>query len=68
MERVINIIIDKGNNNNIGFIGLLTVVLITLKLLNLVGFSWWIVLSPILITLIIIMILLIILILIILFN
>lgn len=43
----------KENNNTsggIGFTGLLTIVFITLKLLNVISWSWWWVLSPIWIT------------------
>lgn len=34
------------NNNGIGFFGLLTIVFIVLKLLNLINWSWVWVLSP----------------------
>jgi len=44
-------------NNGVGFVGLLTVVFVTLKLLDKIDWSWWWVLSPIwLSTLIFIMI------------
>ena len=39
--------IEKTNNNSIGFIGLLTIVFITLKLTGFIDWSWWLVLSPI---------------------
>lgn len=41
--------VDKPvvNYNGIGFCGLLTIVLITLKLCNVIAWSWWWVLSPI---------------------
>lgn len=41
---------SKTNNNasgGIGFVGLLTIVFITLKLCNIIAWSWWWVLSPI---------------------
>lgn len=41
------------NYNGIGFCGLLTIVLITLKLCNVIAWSWWWVLSPIWIPLVI---------------
>lgn len=46
---------NMENNSNtssggIGFVGLLTIVFITLKLLNIITWSWWWVLSPIWIT------------------
>ena len=34
------------NNNGIGFVGLLTIVFIVLKLTGYVAWSWWWVLSP----------------------
>ena len=34
------------NNGGIGFIGLLTIVFITLKLTGYIAWSWWWVLSP----------------------
>lgn len=38
----------KGNNSGgIGFVGLLTVLFIALKLTNYIDWSWWWVLSPI---------------------
>lgn len=41
----------NSNNSNassvgIGFFGLLTIVLITLKLLGVIDWAWWIVLAP----------------------
>lgn len=39
----------SSSSNGIGFIGLLTIVFITLKLLEKISWSWWWVLSPILI-------------------
>lgn len=42
---------DQGSSNStsggIGFVGLLTIVFITLKLTNYIDWSWWWVLSPI---------------------
>lgn len=37
----------ENNKNGIGFIGLLTIVLIVLKLLGLITISWWFVWMPI---------------------
>lgn len=36
-----------NSNSGIGFIGILTIVFITLKVTNYVDWSWWWVLSPI---------------------
>lgn len=41
---------DNNSSSGIGFFGLLTIVFITLKLTHLIDWSWWWVLSPILIT------------------
>ena len=38
---------DNNSNGGVGFLGLLTLVFITLKLLNVIQWSWWWVLSPI---------------------
>jgi len=35
-----------NNNQGIGFVGLLTIVFITLKLTGYIAWSWWWVLSP----------------------
>ena len=35
-----------SNNGGIGFPGLLTIVFVTLKLLDVIDWSWWWVLSP----------------------
>jgi hypothetical protein len=40
---------DSTASNGIGFGGLLTIVFITLKLTKVIAWSWWWVLSPILI-------------------
>lgn len=40
---------SSSSSGGIGFVGLLTVVFITLKLTGVIGWSWWWVLSPILI-------------------
>lgn len=52
----------KNNNNGggIGFIGLLTITFIVLKLCNVINWSWWWVLSPLWISLILSIIILII--------
>ena len=36
----------KSSNNSIGFFGLLQLIFITLKVLNLIDWSWWMVFSP----------------------
>ena len=41
---------SSSSSSGIGFTGLLTVVFITLKLLGYISWSWWWVLSPILIS------------------
>lgn len=45
---------DNKSSSGIGFTGLLTIVFITLKLLKVIDWSWWWVLSPIWITTIIV--------------
>lgn len=42
------------NNNSIGFFGLLTLILITLKLTGYIDWSWWLVLMPLFVPVIII--------------
>lgn len=37
---------NNTNNGGIGFLGLLTIVFITLKLTGYIAWSWWWVLSP----------------------
>lgn len=37
----------ENTKSGIGFVGLLTIVFITLKLLKVISWSWWWVLSPI---------------------
>ena len=37
---------ETSANGGIGFIGVLTIVFIVLKLLNVIDWSWWWVLSP----------------------
>lgn len=37
----------NASSNGIGFTGLLTIVFITLKLLNIIDWSWWWIFSPI---------------------
>ena len=41
---------NNGSSGGLSFTGLLTVVFITLKLLGIIAWSWWWVLSPIWIT------------------
>ncbi|MGS1076662.1 hypothetical protein [Pseudoxanthomonas beigongshangi] len=41
---------ESSGGGGIGFCGLLTIVFITLKLLGVIAWSWWWVLSPILIS------------------
>lgn len=41
---------DSSSSGGIGFVGLLTIVFITLKLTDYIDWSWWWVLSPIWIT------------------
>ena len=38
---------NSTNSGGIGFVGLLTIVFITLKLTSVIAWSWWWVLSPI---------------------
>ena len=47
-----------NNNSGIGFVGVLTIVFIVLKLLGKIDWSWWWVISPIWISLGIILIIL----------
>jgi len=47
---------DSNTNTGIGFTGLLTIVFITLKLLDKIDWSWWWVLSPIWISIVIFLI------------
>jgi len=57
------------NNTGIGFTGALTITFIVLKLMNIINWSWWWVLSPIWIsTLLVILLLVIILITVVLLN
>lgn len=48
-----NIMKSSGSNGGIGFVGLLTIVFITLKLTGYITWSWWWVLSPLWIVLLI---------------
>ena len=50
---------NSNGNKGVGFTGLLTLVFITLKLLKVIDWSWWWVLSPIWITAILVVVLLI---------
>jgi hypothetical protein len=43
---------SDGNSSGIGFVGLLTILFIGLKLTHYISWSWWWVLSPILISLV----------------
>lgn len=45
---------NKTNNSGVGFMGLLTIVFITLKLIGIINWSWWWVLSPIFLLMLII--------------
>lgn len=38
--------VSSSSSSGIGFVGLLTIVFITLKLTNYIAWSWWWVLSP----------------------
>lgn len=40
---------SSSNSGGIGFLGLLQIVLITLRLLDVIGWSWWLVMLPTLI-------------------
>lgn len=41
---------SKSSSGGIGFVGVLTLIFITLKLLGVIDWSWWWVLSPLLIS------------------
>lgn len=43
--------INNNNSGSIGFVGLLTLAFIILKLTGCISWSWWLVLSPVLIEL-----------------
>ena len=43
---------SKSSSGGIGFVGLLTIVFITLKLCGVINWSWWWVLSPVWITIV----------------
>ena len=47
---------DGANHVNLGFLDVLTLIFITLKLTNVINWSWWAVLSPIWIQLVLIII------------
>ena len=49
---------SNNNSGNIGFVGLLTIAFIVLKLTNYINWSWWWVLSPIWITAVLLIIIL----------
>lgn len=46
---------DKNQSGGIGFTGLLTILFIALKLLGIVNWSWWWVLSPIWISILLVL-------------
>ena len=48
---------DTSNGNGIGLAGILTVLFIGLKLTGYVTWSWWLVLSPILVGMVLVVIL-----------
>lgn len=50
---------NNSSNNGIGFVGLLTIAFIVLKLTGYIAWSWWWVLSPIWITFAVIVVILI---------
>ena len=41
---------NNTSSGGIGFVGLLTIVFITLKLTNVINWSWWWVMSPLIIS------------------
>lgn len=47
---------ENNTNEGIGFLGLLTIAFITLKLTGFIDWSWWMVLSPMLIVPVLILI------------
>lgn len=47
---------SSGGGGGIGFVGLLTIVFITLKLTSYIAWSWWWVLSPIWISIVVLII------------
>lgn len=49
----------QASSSGIGFSGLLTIVFVVLKLLNVISWSWWWVLSPIWIPVVLILVILI---------
>lgn len=51
---------ENNNSGGIGFVGILTIVFIVLKLLGKIAWSWWWVLSPIWISAIVVILFLII--------
>jgi len=51
---------SSNNSGGIGFLGLLTILFIGLKLTNFIAWSWWWVLSPILIPIALVVLILII--------
>lgn len=49
---------DNGSSGGIGFVGLLTILFIGLKLTNYIDWSWWWVLSPIWISMLVALVIL----------
>jgi hypothetical protein len=49
---------SNSSGDGVGFVGLLTILFIGLKLTNYIGWSWWWVLSPIWISAIVVVVLL----------
>jgi len=47
---------ENNSSNGMGFVGLLTICFIVLKLMGYIAWSWWLVLSPIWITILILFI------------
>jgi hypothetical protein len=47
---------SSSSSGGIGFVGLLTIVFITLKLTNFIDWSWWWVLSPIWISFVVVIV------------
>lgn len=46
MRKFVNYLPRKGFDMSIGLLGLLGVVFVTLKLCNVIAWSWWLVLLP----------------------
>lgn len=48
---------DNSSSGGIGFVGLLTIAFVVLKLTNVISWSWWWVISPVWITTILVVVL-----------